>query len=345
MDTESGPESVEKILGGLPKYQSHKIVQAAMIIAIGNTSGGADQGLYVELKYGFEGKTFSYRQKVSAEWFEKHDPQLGGFFVRYEDGYESYSPHNAFVTGYTALKVPTSNVEPMWFGMLPTPPPFTEEHWIDPDGNPAGGISEGTGFTISWQNSPLGKGAERRAPNGAFVENVIRAVRGRLQFYQRSEFECAENTLAISHLELALAALDQRTVRREKAGVGGTHKGTDYKMGTEVGAGASVSESSSESLEKIDEDLHAAAGAELLKGQPSIAPPQKPSVGRMVLYHHELKEHHSAKPAIVIRARGTSVVDLAVFGDNHLFCGWTVIRNVPEQTAGYQLGVWSWPVQ
>ena len=51
-----------------------------------------------------------------------------------------------------------------------------EEHWSDKDGNPAGGVSSGRGFAISWQNGPLGRGVERREPNGAFVEDVIAAA-------------------------------------------------------------------------------------------------------------------------------------------------------------------------
>jgi len=43
------------------------------------------------------------------------------------------------------------------------------EHWRDDKGRPAGGVSSGRGFAISWQNGPLGRGNERRDPNGAFV--------------------------------------------------------------------------------------------------------------------------------------------------------------------------------
>lgn len=59
-----------------------------------------------------------------------------------------------------------------------------EEHWCDADGNPAGGVSSGKGFVCSWQNGPLGRGNDRREPNGAFVEDVIQAVIGRIEFYQ-----------------------------------------------------------------------------------------------------------------------------------------------------------------
>ena len=38
---------------------------------------------------------------VTAEYMRKHDPQPGGYWVRYQDGYESWSPAQAFEEGYT----------------------------------------------------------------------------------------------------------------------------------------------------------------------------------------------------------------------------------------------------
>ena len=57
---------------------------------------------------------------------------------------------------------------------------FYDEHWLDENGKPAGGVSTGKGFTISWQNGPLvdtgseleSSKPERKEPNGAFVEDV-----------------------------------------------------------------------------------------------------------------------------------------------------------------------------
>lgn len=100
---------------------------------------------------------------------------------------------------------------------------FFQEHWKDEKGRPAGGVSSGRGFCISWQNGPLGRGDERRAPNGAFVEDVIAACRDRLQIYEDSEFACDENKDAIVYLEKALEVLNDRTTRRVSAGVEGTH--------------------------------------------------------------------------------------------------------------------------
>lgn len=102
---------------------------------------------------------------------------------------------------------------------------YKSEHWSDADGNPAGGCTHGTGFCISWQNGPLGRGDERKEPNGAFVETIIMAAIGRLEYYQGSKFCCGENAEALLHLKSALACCQARTLRRENAATEGTHAG------------------------------------------------------------------------------------------------------------------------
>lgn len=97
------------------------------------------------------------------------------------------------------------------------------KHRNDDNGNPAGGSTVGTGFTIVWQDGPLGRGESRLAPNGAFVENVIAAAIDRIEYYQQSRFECVENEMALRHLNSALACLNGRTREREERTVEGTH--------------------------------------------------------------------------------------------------------------------------
>ena len=101
---------------------------------------------------------------------------------------------------------------------------FFEEHWSDMDGNPSGGVSCGTGFAISWQHGPLGRGRERKKPNGAFVETILSAAWHRLRFYQAGKFVCAENARAMREIEMALWHLNSRTKNRETRKVEGTHK-------------------------------------------------------------------------------------------------------------------------
>lgn len=91
------------------------------------------------------------------------------------------------------------------------------------DGAPAGGFYKSTGIDIVWQNGPLGRGADRVVPNGAFVENVIDAAIKRIKFYQDSRFACRENAIALTHLETAALWLNKRTEDRESRGVEGTH--------------------------------------------------------------------------------------------------------------------------
>ena len=103
---------------------------------------------------------------------------------------------------------------------------FDAQNKVDENGNPAGGYARGTGMAIEWQNGPLGRGAERQEPTGAFVETVLAAVRQRIEFYQTAQnkkFACRENAIAITKIEEAMMWLDSRTKAREVRQVEGTH--------------------------------------------------------------------------------------------------------------------------
>ena len=92
------------------------------------------------------------------------------------------------------------------------------------NGNPTGGFFKSVGIDITWQDGPLGRGVDRKEPNGAFVETVIEAALQRIQFYQQSPYSCRENAIAITKLEEALHWLNHRTAQREKRQVEGLHK-------------------------------------------------------------------------------------------------------------------------
>lgn len=110
---------------------------------------------------------------------------------------------------------------------------------LDPEGNPAGGHvvldipahPEGLNHAalpalfIRWQDGPLGRGEDRKEPNGAFVETVLKAALQRIEHYQGTKFSCRENALAITKIEEALMWLNRRTQRREEENVEGTHAG------------------------------------------------------------------------------------------------------------------------
>ena len=104
----------------------------------------------------------------------------------------------------------------------PQPERFEAVNHIDENGNPTGGFAKGIGIDIQWQNGPLGRDADRKEPNGAFVEDLIKIARQRIQHFQTSKFKSDENTAAISHLTAAIVELNNRTKRREAEGVEGT---------------------------------------------------------------------------------------------------------------------------
>jgi hypothetical protein len=80
---------------GLPRYQCHKQVWALKISAILHDEFGA------AVISADGGTGFSVR--VDTAYVEKHKPAAGGYWVKYDDGYQSYSPAAAFEAGYTRI--------------------------------------------------------------------------------------------------------------------------------------------------------------------------------------------------------------------------------------------------
>lgn len=81
----------------MPRYRSHKVVQALKIKAIdflGNITQGATITPCEEGFASFE---------ADRAYLNKHDPEVGGYYVVYEDGYASWSPAKAFEEGYTRI--------------------------------------------------------------------------------------------------------------------------------------------------------------------------------------------------------------------------------------------------
>lgn len=80
------------------KFKSHKTVEAARIH---DYQDGEANGLFVLLLDGGETVT------VDGDWVVKHNPDIenliGGYFVKYADGYKSWSPAEAFEGGYAVV--------------------------------------------------------------------------------------------------------------------------------------------------------------------------------------------------------------------------------------------------
>ena len=87
----------------MPRYKCHKEVAALKIKAVYPPARSGDPQTESSPGYlEFEDDGYA-RRYLTDLYFEKHKPQAGGYFVVYEDGYESWSPAKAFEDGYTRI--------------------------------------------------------------------------------------------------------------------------------------------------------------------------------------------------------------------------------------------------
>lgn len=83
----------------MPRYKCHKEVWALKIKDINrNPLNGLQYGVVIVPE---EDGYAAFR--VGEAYVEKHNPQVGGYYVVYKGGYASYSPADAFEDGYTRL--------------------------------------------------------------------------------------------------------------------------------------------------------------------------------------------------------------------------------------------------
>lgn len=76
----------------LPRWKSHKEVEAFKL---------EDIRFHTKEETLLSGNGHSVI--VKATYMAKHEPYRGGYYVRYADGYESFSPAEAFEEGYIKL--------------------------------------------------------------------------------------------------------------------------------------------------------------------------------------------------------------------------------------------------
>lgn len=84
----------------LRRYRCHKEVEAFKIREILSTAKMGDESDGSAILTADNGG----RVTVTAEYMRKHRPQIGGYFVSYEDGYQSFSPAKAFDEGYAPMQ-------------------------------------------------------------------------------------------------------------------------------------------------------------------------------------------------------------------------------------------------
>lgn len=105
----------------MQKYKCHKVVEAAKILSV--LDNPTTRGVLLHLAGEKQGLA------MTLEWELKHKPEAGGYFVRYEDGYTSYSPAGAFEAGYTAID-DDSTPEPL--APKATERPFSDQNQTEP---------------------------------------------------------------------------------------------------------------------------------------------------------------------------------------------------------------------
>lgn len=81
----------------LPRYRCHKEVSALKIAGIKHGQFADGSAEIVPAEEGF----LPFR--VSRAYMLMHAPRVGGYFVMYVDGHQSFSPPEAFELGYTRI--------------------------------------------------------------------------------------------------------------------------------------------------------------------------------------------------------------------------------------------------
>jgi hypothetical protein len=291
--TDSMPEpDLTNARPALPTYRSHKVVQAGKVVRIEPIEiGGAILALEAA---GPEGGVGAIEVKVDADYMTKHQPQVGGWFVVYADGYQSWSPAEAFESGYRpageggvpspflsleaendALRAEVldlrARVEQLTAGTMQQqsidPPALQDEEPVEtvkrtirshavneaneqlqievldePGSTGASHLYRVRGFntasnpsdpfvarhgeparyaTLLFQNGPIGE----VGVNGLTHEVLLAILADRFECFQAGPHACDENALALRYVNEARRWLEQRTRRRQQAGVEGTHQG------------------------------------------------------------------------------------------------------------------------
>jgi hypothetical protein len=82
-------------------------------------------------------------------------------------------------------------------------------------------LPDGTATLIEFQNGPIN--ADGNGVNGLTHEVLLAILADRLRGFQKGPYSCKENSCALTHLEEAQHWLQQRTLKRMRRGVEGTH--------------------------------------------------------------------------------------------------------------------------
>lgn len=86
---------MSEVMQEMPRYECHKQVWALKIKEVHDNKVTTPTLVFAEDGYA--------PISVDWDWYYKHKPHPGGYYVVYADGYKSYSPAKAFEDGYTRI--------------------------------------------------------------------------------------------------------------------------------------------------------------------------------------------------------------------------------------------------
>lgn len=93
---------MDSVMREMPRYLCHKEVHALKIAKI--VHDGEEQNCESDGTAMITPADEGYAPfKVDCEFMNKHKPVVGGYYVVYEDGYKSFSPAEAFESGYSKI--------------------------------------------------------------------------------------------------------------------------------------------------------------------------------------------------------------------------------------------------
>jgi len=160
----------------MPRYQCYKQVWALKIAKIVHTADGGADITPEESEYA--------PFHVDLNYLRKHMPREGGYYVVYDDGYKSFSPAEAFQSGYFPRNGVFTQVQPGTHG------------------------PKRAFFTL--QDGPI----KEVGRNGVQIDEVIEFARKTVEGFN-SKFPCRENAIVLTKLDEALLWLMKRKFDRE----------------------------------------------------------------------------------------------------------------------------------
>ena len=90
----------------LQQYECHKTVHAMKIVKMERVDFEDEPNKDSVLRlFGADAEGNVLKIDVSMDYYRKHLPKVDGYYVLYNDGYESHSPTIAFEDGYTLVVV------------------------------------------------------------------------------------------------------------------------------------------------------------------------------------------------------------------------------------------------